>query len=151
MKKVAVSLLVCILFISCFEATATSTIVDLSMLTVDELEELSSQIENEKRKATEVTSSIKNLLETDFMKAVADICPSGTTFSYPFFGLSIVHRQYYYCICGTVGCHFPDKTNKDLWDTTIIYWHDKETDYFYRAAFYTRDEVFFVDQSALLP
>ena len=43
----------------------------------------------------------------------------------------------------------PDKTKKDLWDATIIYWYEAEKRKFHQAAFYTNDEVYFVDDYAL--
>ena len=149
MKKYLSLLLVCVLLFSCTWARSDPMTIDLSTMTIEEMDQLTEQINTEKKKATEVSADVKRFLESDFMRAVEEINPQGTTFSYPFFGLSVVHRRYYYCVCGTVGCHFPDKTNKDLWDATLIYWLDEETNTFSRAAFYSRDELFFVDPHAL--
>ncbi len=149
MKKYLSLLLLCVLLFSCTWARSDPMTIDLSTMTIEEMDRLTEQINTEKKKATEVSTDVKRFLESDFMRAVEEINPQGTTFSYPFFGLSVVHRRYYYCVCGTVGCHFPDKTNKDLWDATLIYWLDEETNTFSRAAFYSRDELFFVDPHAL--
>ena len=123
--------------------------IDINELTIEELDRLTSEIETEKKKATDVTSEVTSTLEKDFMNTVEALMPNGTKFSYPFFGLSIVHRRNYYCVCGTVGCKLPDKTKKDLWDATIIYWYEAEKRKFHQAAFYTNDEVYFVDDYAL--
>ena len=148
LKKMLVFLIISSLLLSGF-AYADTKAIDLTSMTVEELEELIEEIENEKRTATEVTSKIREQLETDFMKTVEALFPEGTKFSYPFFGLSVVHRRNYYCVCGTVGCKLPDKSKQNLWDATIIYWHDENANAFYQAAFYTKDDVYFVDETAL--
>ena len=148
MRKVISVLLLCTILLGNIAAADTKTI-DLEQMTVEELDELIEEVENEKKIATEVSRKEKDKLESDFMRTVEALFPEGTKFSYPFFGLSIVHRRNYYCVCGTVGCKLPDKTKQDLWDATIIYWYDENAKTFQQAAFYTKDKVYSYDEYAL--
>ncbi len=148
MRKIIAIVLICIVFWGNIASANTKTI-DLEHMTIEELEELINEVENEKRKATEVSYKSKEILETDFMKTVEALFPEGTKFSYPFFGLSIVHRRNYYCVCGTVGCKLPDKSKQNLWDATIIYWYNEAQNEFHQAAFYTKDKFYFADENAL--
>ncbi len=149
MQKKRLLLCFVLLFMLCSSIHAEPEWIDLSRLSIVELDELEARIQTEKKNATEVSTKAKVTLEADFKNTVEALMPAGTRFSYPFFGLSVVHRRDYYCVCGTVGCRLPDNSKRDLWDATIIYWFNEATNDFVHAAFYTRDTIYYSDDYAL--
>lgn len=147
MKRILSILLIgCLLMCS---ALAEKRYYDLSTMTVAELDALSEQIRQEKKAATSITSETEKKLKADFKSHVESLMPEGTSFSYPFFGLDIERERELYTVSGTVGCKKPDKTKINLNNATIHYWYDNATKTYYPVAFYTKENVYYVDATKL--
>lgn len=149
MKKIILFFVAFTILMNSVTVLGAPQTIDLNAMTLEELEALGKAVDAEKKKITELSDNIVKKLEQDFMKTVEARFPKGTKFSYPFLGLSTVHRRNYYCVCGTVGCKLPDKTKINIWDATIIYWYEETTKKYHHAAFYSRDEVYAYDEYVL--
>lgn len=140
-----------LLFSVLFVPTANAEVCsfDFDMMSTKELDALLDDIRDEKRAATEFSNEIFNRLKPDFMSTVESLAPEAEEYAYPLLGLSRDRNRTCYVISGTVTAKFADNTEGKFKDATIVYWNDTEKNLFKQVAFYTRDEVYFVEVEIL--
>lgn len=145
MKKLSVLFLIVCILSSLFTAYAEPRTIDLSTMTVNEIDALIQDAKDERNAATDFDSSIKRKLESEFEAIFESYFSSDVEISYPLFGLDGSRERECYQLSGDCTVKYNDGTKVKYKDVRAIFWHDEAKDEYSLAAFMSKDEVFFTD------
>ena len=83
-------LVIILIFFACGNSFADPKIIDLSDMTVKELNELIAEIKEEREGATEASKNVKKQLQSDFKQYLVSIAPEGASIKYPLLHLAVI-------------------------------------------------------------
>ena len=146
--KIILGALICISLFSNL-AYAEPRYVDLESMTVAELEKLENEIKAEKKSAVYFDSEIYQFLKADFSSLLNKVAPENKRINLPFFGLEKCRERECYQLWGTCVAEFTDESEQKFANAHAIYWHDVEQNVYKHVAFYTDDNIYFLDVELL--